>query len=83
VWEDVGPLDWHWANWSRDGQSIIGLNPGSRWIERRSLRTGRVERLAAVAGLRLEWIGLDAQDAPLVVEDQSTSDLYALDWEAP
>jgi hypothetical protein len=84
-WEDVGPLDWQWPDWSRDGQSIIGLNPGSQWIERRSLRSGRVERLAEVAHLRagLLWMGLDAHDAPLVVEDQSTSDLYALDWEAP
>jgi hypothetical protein len=88
-WEDVGPLDWHWPDWSRDGQSIIGLNPASQWIERRSLRTRRVERLADTADRRLEsvngllWMGLDAHDAPLVVEDQSTSDLYALDWEAP
>jgi hypothetical protein len=38
-------------------------------------------RLDTVAGT--SWMGLGPGDVPLVVEDQSTSDLYALDWEAP
>jgi hypothetical protein len=89
-WEHVGEIPGAWyANWSRDGQSIIGLNFGEQRIERRSLRTGRVDVVADVHGLRLDaiggdvWMGIGPDDAPLVVEDLSTSDLYALDWEAP
>jgi hypothetical protein len=29
------------------------------------------------------WMGLGPGDVLLVVEDQSTSDLHALDWDAP
>jgi hypothetical protein len=89
-WEDVGPIAGAaYANWARDGQSIIGLNITDQRIERRSLRTGRVEVLADVHDLRLDavsstqWMGLGPDDTPLVTEDLSTSDLYALDWETP
>jgi Tol biopolymer transport system component len=90
AWENVGPISGGaYASWSRDGESIIGLNEVAQRIERRSLRTGRVEVLADVRDLRLDWVGgarwmgLGPGDVPLVVEDLSTSDLYALDWEAP
>jgi hypothetical protein len=89
-WADVGPsAPLAYPSWARDGESIIGLNPMAHRIERRSLRTGRVDVLADVHELRLEsidgtpWMGLGPDDAPLVTEDLSTSDLYTLDWEAP
>jgi hypothetical protein len=35
-WEDVGPQPGSaYANWSRDGESIIGLNEAAQRIERR------------------------------------------------
>jgi dipeptidyl aminopeptidase/acylaminoacyl peptidase len=90
AWEDVGPISGGaYLNWTRDDESVIGLDESAERIERRWLRTGRVEVVAGVHELRLDkvagtaWMGLGPDDAPLVVEDQSTSDLYALDWEAP
>ena len=90
TWESIGPVSGStYANWSRDGASIIGLNGEAVRIERRSLVSGRVEVLADVQSLRLgdvagtPWMGLGPGDVPLVTEDLSTSDLYALDWEAP
>ncbi len=89
-WEAVGPFaGLAYPSWAHDGESIIGVNPAAERIERRSLRTGRVEVVADVHDLRLDtiagthWMGLGPDDAPLVTEDLSTSDLYALDWEAP
>ena len=89
-WENVGPVSGSAsASWSRDGESVIGMNQVAERIERRWLRTGRVEVLADVRDLRLAWVGgarwmgLGPGDVPLVVEDLSTTDLYALDWEAP
>ena len=89
TWEEVTVPGFAYASWTRDGQSLIGLNwEGSR-IEKFSLATRRSEVIADVRGLTLArlggvpWMGLDATDAPLVTRDVSTFDLYALDWEAP
>jgi hypothetical protein len=29
------------------------------------------------------WVGLDSDDAVLVLKDTGTQDIYALDWETP
>jgi hypothetical protein len=29
------------------------------------------------------WVGLDSNDAPLVLKDTGSQDVYALDWEGP
>jgi hypothetical protein len=29
------------------------------------------------------WMGLAADDSPVLLRDATTEDLYALDWEAP
>ena len=29
------------------------------------------------------WLGLDADDAPLLLKDTGTQDIYAVDWEEP
>lgn len=29
------------------------------------------------------WVALDPQDAPVIVRDTSSYELYALDWERP
>ena len=77
-----------YANWSRDGQALIGLNTGIA-IERFSLATRRSEVIADVRGLALARVrgrtvdGPRRDGAPLVTRDPSTFDLYALDWEAP
>jgi dipeptidyl aminopeptidase/acylaminoacyl peptidase len=89
TWEEVTVPGSMYANWTRDGQALVGLNNGESRIERFSLLTRRSEVIADVRSLRLAlhagfpWMGLDATDAPLVTRDLSTFDLYALDWDAP
>jgi dipeptidyl aminopeptidase/acylaminoacyl peptidase len=90
TWEEVAVPGNVYANWTRDGQSLIGFNLEGSHIERFSLATRRSEVIADVRSFTLArelggvpWIGLDATDAPLVTRDTSTFDLYALDWEAP
>ena len=67
----------------------MGLNIDESRIERYSLATRHSEPIADVRRLRLvtdgvvPWMGLAADDSPLVTRDHSTGDLYALDWEAP
>jgi serine/threonine protein kinase len=70
--------------WSRDNRSIYFLgfydNPG---IFRISVTGGDVERLTNLEGVPYTgyysvWFGLDPTDAPLLLRDVGTSDIYAL-----
>jgi Tol biopolymer transport system component len=89
TWEEATVPGFVYANWTRDGQALIGLTPWGVRVQRFSLATRRSEVIAELRGLTLAWqlgvpwMGLDATDAPLLTRDVSTSDLYALDWEAP
>jgi len=88
TWEDVGGFALSYINWTRDGRSFCGLDYVAVAIECVSLDARRVERVAQLAGTRVlvwgsaPWMGLDADDRPLITADRSTSALYALDWEA-
>ena len=88
-WERLGDFNLTHPNWSRDGQSFVGLNIRARRIERWSKATRRLETVAEVGDIPLvswvsaPWMGLAPDGSPLVVRDRSTRDLYALDWEAP
>ncbi len=89
TWEPVAVPGYIYANWTRDGQALVGYRLPGRRIERFSLATRRSEVVADLRGLALAtqegvgWIGLDGTDTPLVTRDATTVDLYALDWEAP
>jgi hypothetical protein len=56
-------------------------------IECYSVAFGRWETLVEIDQpllgwvINVPWMGLDAEDNPLVMFDRSTRDLYALDWE--
>jgi hypothetical protein len=88
VWEEIGP-DLAYPTWTRDGQSFCGLAPYANRIDCYSFATRRFETLVEIgenpllAWVDVPWMGLDADDNPLVMFDRSTRDLYALDWEAP
>jgi Tol biopolymer transport system component len=90
AWETLGPVQpVGYATWTRDGEAFVGLNIDESRIERYSLAARRSEPIADLRRLRLvtdgvvPWMGLAADDSPLVTRDHSTGDLYALDWEAP
>jgi eukaryotic-like serine/threonine-protein kinase len=70
--------------WSRDGQSIyfLGLpyNPGVFRIPVTGGDAVRITDLKGVhyTGYYLVWFGLDPTDAPLLLRDIGTNDIYAL-----
>jgi hypothetical protein len=88
-WETLGPMSVSYASWSRDGRTFTALDPATRRIVRWSRGSGRLETVADLGDTRLlTWVvvprlGLAPDGSPLVVRDRSTSDRYALDWEAP
>jgi Tol biopolymer transport system component len=77
-------------NWSRDGQYVYFLRGGresSLWRVRVS--DHRLEEVVGLKDFRPTgwtggvWIGLAADDSPLMLRDTGTQEIYALDWQAP
>ena len=57
-------------------------------VRRVRIDDGRVDVVASLRGLRRpsdlgSWVGLAADDSPLVLRDVGTHEIYALDFEAP
>ena len=88
AWQEIDLPILAYPNWTRDGKAIVGLVAGSQQIVRFTLATGRRETLAdlgttpLVVWVTVPWIGLAADDTPLVTLDRGTRGFYALDWEA-
>ena len=88
-WEDVGFHFLSYPNWTRDGEAIIGLKWEGLRVERFDLKNGRWTTVVDLAQTPLvmsdygSWMGLAADDSPVVLRDRGSRDLYALDWEAP
>jgi Tol biopolymer transport system component len=89
TWTRLGSSSLTYPTWTRDGRAIVGLNVRTRRIERRHLDSGQVDVVADVSGIPVVgvmgawWMGLAADDSPLILRDRSTREFYALDWEAP
>ena len=87
LWEDLRqPSNLWYPTWARDRQTVYGLSLDERAICRfRIDRPGR-ERVAELGGVQPTapwlgaWMGLDPDDAPLVLRSASLSDLFALDY---
>ncbi len=90
AWADLGPQTIGFPSWTRDGRSICGLGADFLQIRCQSIASGRVEDLMDTGSAPMlvgtagwPWMGLDADDNPIVILDRSTRDFYAIDWDAP
>ena len=79
----VGPSNW--PNWSHDSRSIYFLNGGEKdpSVVRVSIQTGKIEKVVDLkrfqfTGWFSSWFGLDPTDAPLLLRNVGTEDIYAL-----
>ena len=71
-------------NWSGDGRQVY-FDTGSE-LRRVKIEDHHVEVILGLKGLRRradDWFGLAPDDSPLVLRDVGTSEIYALDWDAP
>jgi Tol biopolymer transport system component len=88
-WKEVDLHRVAFPNWTRDGEAIIGLNLTGPRVERLDLKARQWTTVVDLAQTPLvpsdgvAWMGLAADDSPVVVRDRGTRDLYAFDWEAP
>jgi serine/threonine protein kinase/Tol biopolymer transport system component len=75
---------WGFPTWSRDGKFIYALRGPEPWsVDRISVPDGKQERVVDLTGTYLTgatgfWFGLDPNDAPLLLRDNGSSDIYAL-----
>jgi eukaryotic-like serine/threonine-protein kinase len=88
-WTQFAQVRASYLNWSRDGQYVYFL----RWLENPAVMRIRIsdremEQVSDLSNLSTTgnmgpWVGLDWDDSPLVLKDDGTQDVYALDWEEP
>ena len=89
AWEPLSVTDaLLFATFSRDGRRFCGLAfPEVDEIACYSVPDGRKEVVAEIDEPLLPpsfpSLTLDANDAPIVVRDRSSREIYALEWEAP
>jgi len=83
---ELARLSAGWPSWSRDGQFVYFTDQWKDWCRVR-VKDRKIERLASLKGVRLApggvgWIGLAPDNALICTRDTSTTEIYALDWEA-
>jgi len=87
TWEDLRqPSNLWYPTWARDGATVYGFSLDERAIYRfRIGRPGR-EKVAELGSVQPTapwldaWMGLDPDDAPLVLRSAGLSDLFVLDY---
>jgi Tol biopolymer transport system component/DNA-binding winged helix-turn-helix (wHTH) protein len=76
-----------WPGWSKDSRSIYLIRGGEgRDVVRVSIQTGKIQTIADLSGIQTAgfftgWLGLDPDDAPLIMRNAGSEDLYALTLE--
>ena len=88
-WIELANGSLGWLNWSHDGQYVYVLdNRGKDAVVRIRISDHHAEQVAdlktfASAGRYGGSLALTPDDAPLLLLDTGTQDVYAVDWEAP
>jgi Tol biopolymer transport system component len=77
-----------WPSWSRDSRYVYFEDNATTTWYRVRIDGRKVERLASLKSLKmapwgLGWIGLTPDGALISTRDAGSTDIYALDWEAP
>lgn len=86
-WSVLRERDTGYPTWSRDGQFIYFLSlEGDPGVYRVLVSGGKADRVVDLKGFRhtgvfTYWMGLDPDDAPLLLRDVGIDDIYALTLE--
>jgi Tol biopolymer transport system component len=88
-WSELAKANAGYPSWSRDGQYVYFLHaPNAPAVLRVRISDRKVEQVVDLKNFRMAgyfgfWLGLAADDSPLLLRDTGTQEIYALDWEAP
>jgi hypothetical protein len=75
--------------WSHDSQYVYFLRPFQNGgVERVGIRDRKVDQVVDLKDFRMTgyysvWLGLTADDSPLLLKDTGTQDIVSMDWNAP
>jgi serine/threonine protein kinase/Tol biopolymer transport system component len=88
TWKTIatGPIGY--VNWGRDSRhvfydtfgndaSILSVDTATR----QTIRVAELSDVPRVWGTRGPWFGLDDHDAPLILRDVGSQEIYALEWQ--
>jgi hypothetical protein len=78
-------------NWSRDGQYVYfeSILAGDPAVYRVRIRDQKLEQVVSLKefhqawGTAGPWLGLTPDEAPLLLRDMGTEEIYALEWQRP
>ncbi len=82
-----GPLNW--SLWSRDGRFVYFEREKAKALMRVRLSNRAVEEVVNFNNFKRVgtgggfWFGLTPDDAPLMLHNTGTEEIYALDWKQP
>ncbi len=85
-WSDLIEITNGFPNWSRDSQFVYFLHYADKpAVLRIRISDRKLEQVADLrdflaTGFWRFWLGLDPEDAPLMLRDSGTQDVYSLDW---
>ena len=85
-WTEIAKGSFGWLNWSHDSQYVYMKDfAGKGSVERVEIRTHKLERAVDLTGFSDTGQGggslaLTPDDAPLMLRDTGTQDVYAMDW---
>jgi DNA-binding winged helix-turn-helix (wHTH) protein/Tol biopolymer transport system component len=89
-WRELGGVEAAYPNWSRDSRYIyFRSRERPPWLCRFRIADASIERIASLQDIRRTgvfgwtWVGLTPDDAPLVLRDTGTEEIYALDVDLP
>jgi len=87
-WSELAKFPIGYPSWSRDSTYVyFDTTAGDTAFCRVRVSDRKIERLASLNDIRrsgtYQWTGLAADDAPLLLRDVGTEEIYALDWNAP
>jgi eukaryotic-like serine/threonine-protein kinase len=90
-WTQLAESRFAFENWSHDGKYLYAEDYPDQVddLVRVSVPTGKVERLLSLTEIQRGfdpwefWVGLAPDDAPLLMRDRSTQEIYSLDVRFP
>jgi hypothetical protein len=89
-WSELVKRELNWLNWSRDGRHVFFEQHGAQHaVMRVAIGNRAVEEVVSLQNVKRTgvngsfWFGLAPDDSPLVLHDNGTQEIYALDWKEP
>lgn len=89
-WTQIADISTAYPEWSKDGKFICfeswGAEPA---FYRVGISDHRLEKVATPKGIRRapgtfgQWSGIAPDNAPILLRDVGTQEVYSLDWQAP